>query len=754
MAEMDSKVNEPPSPHVPQPFASETEATVAEATVAEAVTDVHSSPNSGVLDKAAGCLAAERFLADAGLSKEVDYRLVVEHSCDIIWCTDLALQIKYISPSLKTLLGYTAEEYVHHKSVFDAMAPASAAKAQRAFADVMVKGQQTLDVFGETYTLELDFHHKNGSLLPTELRASFLRDADGRPTGIVGVTRDISDRKRAEASEKRFQLLTETTNDLLWEVDAEGQLLYVNTKMHDSLGYPPGTSCGKTPFDYMPPEESKRMRQWFQGIVEHQQPFAAVETVLLRQDGSQMIIETSGVPLFDADGRLTGFQGCNRDITDRKRAERDLRDYSTLLESTNKSLETYYIAAQTATKAKSEFLANMSHEIRTPMTAILGFTDLLLESLRKQEDLDAAKTIKRNGLYLLNLINDILDLSKIESGHMVTEKTQFSPVTMVNDVLSLMRPRAVGKHLSLESQCIGPIPETIQSDPLRLRQILINLIGNAVKFTQEGGVYVTQRLIRSANGRDQLQFEVSDTGMGLTQEQANRLFLPFVQGDSSTSRKFGGTGLGLAISKRLAEMLDGDITVTSRIGKGSTFTLTIHVGNLADTRMIEYPTMLETPAMPHETATQKPSSKLQCRVLLAEDGSDNRRLISLLLKNAGAEVATADNGKIAVDLTLIAKREGRPFDLILMDMQMPVMDGYQAASRLRTAGVMSPIIAITANAMQGDRESCVAAGCDNYISKPIDRLTLLDVVARYTDKSFGCPKAESPSPDHLTETAH
>ena len=249
--------------------------------------------------------------------------------------------------------------------------------------------------------------------------------------------------------------------------------------------------------------------------------------------------------------------------------KRELKEYSAALESTNKKLESFYEAAQAATKAKSDFLANMSHEIRTPMTAILGYADILLGNLRNPDDIEAVQTIKRNGVYLLDLINDILDLSKIEAGKLDVNRTSCSPGAILSEVVSLMRVRAVARNLSLEMECLGPIPETIQSDPLRLRQVLINLVGNAVKFTDEGQVRVTVRLIEGDGGQAKMQFDVSDTGIGMAADQMARLFQPFAQGDSSTSRKFGGTGLGLVISKRLAEILGGDITVRSARAKAA-----------------------------------------------------------------------------------------------------------------------------------------------------------------------------------------
>jgi signal transduction histidine kinase len=392
--------------------------------------------------------------------------------------------------------------------------------------------------------------------------------------------------------------------------------------------------------------------------------------------------------------------------------------------------------AERANQAKSEFLANMSHEIRTPMTAILGYTDVLLEegdiTRAPKQRVEALYTIQRNGEHLLALINDILDLSKIEVGKVGVESLSFSPRELLLEVESLMRLRAQARNLSLAVDATEEsLPATIQSDPTRLRQILVNLVGNAIKFTEFGSVTVKPRFI--AGDRPQLVIDVIDTGTGMTPDQVQRLFRPFTQADTSTTRKFGGTGLGLTISKRLAQMLGGDVSVVcSAPGVGTTFRLTVDVAGAvyAPTE----PTPQPVAALPPQPATPV-TLPAGFRILLAEDGPDNQRLISFVLRKAGAEVLVVDNGQLAVGEALAALNRGQPFDMILMDMQMPLMDGYAATAWLRRVGYSRPIIALTAHAMSGDREKCLAAGCNDYATKPLDRQRLLAQLAAFAPET-------------------
>jgi signal transduction histidine kinase/CheY-like chemotaxis protein/HPt (histidine-containing phosphotransfer) domain-containing protein len=383
-------------------------------------------------------------------------------------------------------------------------------------------------------------------------------------------------------------------------------------------------------------------------------------------------------------------------------------------------------AAEASNRAKSEFLANMSHEIRTPLTGILGFTDVLIAG---GDDGDPAKrreylaTIQSSGQHLLGLINDILDLSKIESGRLEFESQACSIDALVGDVVRVLQVKADEKSLDLSVRWETQAPRIVYTDSTRFRQALMNVVGNAIKFTARGGVELVGRCVE-ADDRTWIEVEVRDTGIGMDAAALGRIFEPFVQADSSVTRRFGGTGLGLAISRRIARGLGGDLTATSEAGRGSRFTLRIDAGDVTGIPLIT-PAAVER--LPAATVSAGSHALPPLDVLLVEDGETNRKLIKLVLTRAGARVTTAENGALGV----AAARQQR-FDVILMDMQMPVLDGYSAARQLRDDGMDVPIIALTANAMTADREKCLAAGCTDYLSKPINADLLFAAIRRAT----------------------
>lgn len=381
------------------------------------------------------------------------------------------------------------------------------------------------------------------------------------------------------------------------------------------------------------------------------------------------------------------------------------------LASKNKELEAAWFEAANATHAKSKFLASMSHEIRTPLTSIIGFAETLSEPNQDQEDLlHAAESIKRSGNHLYQIINDVLDISKIEAGQIELETFEVSPTAIVSEVTAMMEEKIKKKGLKFRTNFYFPLPKLIITDPTRLRQILLNLLGNAVKFTHEGIICINTYYLPNEG---LMKFEISDTGIGMTPVGVTKVFEPFSQAEKSTTRKFGGTGLGLSISKQLAEKMGGDIVCMSEQGVGSTFTTTISIGEVQEPDFIYE--MNEIKELMVSKAARPERKQLRGRVLLAEDTIENQKLISLQLRKSGLEVTVVDDGKQAVETAL-----ENDFDLVLMDMQMPVLDGLGAMRQLRQAGYTKPIVALTANTSQSDKDSCLDAGADGFLSKPID----------------------------------
>lgn len=410
--------------------------------------------------------------------------------------------------------------------------------------------------------------------------------------------------------------------------------------------------------------------------------------------------------------------------------------------------------AEKANSAKSMFLANMSHEIRTPMNAILGFTDLLR---RDDADNDPAvradylNTIHTSGQHLLELINDILDLSKIEADRLELNFASESPHQIISETMSVMRVPALQKGLTLDYAWDGPVPRVMKTDGARLRQLLLNLIGNAIKFTSVGGVKVGVELV-GVPEEPMLQVEVIDTGIGIPDIKLSEIFKPFSQADVSTTREFGGTGLGLTISRRIAEAMGGTLAASSELGAGSVFMVTLPTGELNPDDLVSTPPTVDiVPSRDEDVPEVEAPTFDDVSILLVEDGKTNRLMINLLLKRHDIKVTDAENGQIGVDLAM-----NNDYDLILMDMQMPVKDGYTAAAELRDKGLGTPIIALTAHAMSGDREKCLKAGCNDYLTKPINEQRLIQSLAMHlagTQTSTPHEDAPATSPQPISTEA-
>ncbi|MCE5278896.1 MAG: CHASE domain-containing protein [Planctomycetaceae bacterium] len=543
-----------------------------------------------------------------------------------------------------------------------------------------------------------------------EICASPILDAQGRVVQIVESHRDITEMVRAHEEISRLARFPAENPNPVMRVSARGILLYANEAAADLLA---GLNCRVG---------APLLAPW-KGALDESLKIQKAREIEFVCGERIYSLTFSPAP----DGAYSNIYGM--DITERRRAA------AALLQSRQE--------AEAANSAKSQFLANMSHEIRTPMTAIMGFTELLADPNQSPaERANCLSIVRRNGEHLLEVINDILDLSKIEAGKMALEIKPCNLTAMLADIASVMRVRAGQHGVTVAIEYATAIPQIIQTDTVRLRQALVNLVGNAVKFTEKGSVRIVAALVGDAAADPSIRIEVIDSGIGISPDQMGRLFQSFQQADASTSRKYGGTGLGLAITRHIAQMLQGSLDVASELGKGSTFTLTIPTGNIAGS------IMLSKPCEGLHTSTEPVSVSIDLtglRVLLAEDGPDNQRLITTLLRKAGADVDVAENGRLAVEAAMNAN-----YDVILMDMQMPEMDGYEATRALRRSGMTTPILALTAHAMTADRDKSIAAGCDEHLTKPVNRAALLTAVRTHATGTApdraARPAAAAPQP--------
>ncbi|MCC6509267.1 MAG: PAS domain S-box protein, partial [Pirellulaceae bacterium] len=588
---------------------------------------------------------------------------------------------------------------------------------------------------GESVRYDARVQMAGGQIIDIDFMLVPAYDDQGVITHLIPSGIDITERKVVERalrdSESFTRSVLENMAQFAWMADETGALFWYNQRWYDYTGTTLEQMRGWGWQAVQHPDFVDDVTAKFKHAIDHGIEWE--DTFPLRgRDGEYRWFLSRAMPIRNADGQVIRWFGTNTDISERIRIEGEL--------------ERARLQAEAANQAKSDFLANMSHEIRTPMTAILGFADLL--NATDEDQREKVETIRRNGQFLLELINDILDLSKIEAGKIEIDVLRFSPRKLIEDVCSLMNVRAVESNLELKVEFQGPIPDVIENDPIRVRQILINLVGNAIKFTHEGCICL--RLSYSPQRR-MLNFDVIDSGIGISAELQAKLFRPFEQGDSSIVRRYGGSGLGLAISQRLAHVLGGQIEVSSRVGQGSTFTLSISIGEVPDMRLLEVEATgncwtshdiakeYGDNYLGRATATSDVGSgQLNVRVLVVDDRRDIRFLTQHFVRQIGGEVLLAENGKQALAIADQERLAGRGLDIILMDVQMPEMDGITATKHLRGTNYTGPIIALTANAMDSDRQACLSAGYTDYLSKPIDATQLIDMLRRYS-KSASLP---------------
>lgn len=728
------------------------------------------------------------------------------------------------------------------------------------------------------YTVHIPDHtvliSRDGSQRQIDDSCAPIRDVNGRVTGAVLVFRDVTEeyhrREELRASDERFAQIAEVSGEMIWEVNAHGVYTYVSQACETLFGYRAEEMIGKMSFyDLHPVENREEFKQAAFGVFRERSFFKNLENVVVAKNGAHVTVITNGVPMLNPDGTLKGYRGSDLDITARKKVEEELIQTNRNLEEANARANELAAEAAKANAAKSEFLANMSHEIRTPMNGIIGMTEVALNTNLTNEQREYLEAVLTSAESMMIIINDILDFSKIEAGKIELSKTEFNIYELIEETTAtLAASPQKGSQVEISFLINSDVPENVVGDPVRLRQIITNLVGNSIKFTEHGFINVTVGLESSSEGSATLLFCFSDTGIGIAPDKVESIFKPFEQADSSTTRKYGGTGLGLTIVARLLELMNGKIWVESSPGKGSNFYFTVPFGigkdsslkrnperieNLQNTRALivddnpinrliliqtfsqwlmrpnaaansedaldlldqakkegdpfelmmldvqmpgmdgfefaEYlarnpgiydgPTVIMTSSHSPDDArrckelaiagyltkpvrrsqlleeinsvlgmkkaqekginaasvSDMPTPSRPMKILVAEDNPINQKFVQVALKKAGHVITSVTDGRQAVDAI---KRES--FDLVLMDVQMPEMDGFEATSRIRQyqkeSGVHIPIVAMTANAMKGDREKCIEAGMDDYLSKPVKVRELLEVLEKINSSMF------------------
>ena len=641
--------------------------------------------------------------AELAVSEE-RFRLLSDAAPIGIFQTDAEGNGVYVNPQCEAITGQTIEE-----SKGRGWARAVHPEDREA---VLAKWAASVQE-GVGLATEFRFLTEQGEIRWVDGRATALRSKEGELTGFVGTLTDITERKRTESAlrqrEERFRTIIEEMTDDFWEVDLRGSFTFFNQQAVASNGRSREELMELSSRELMDEKNAEKANMVLKQIYITGEPVRGVFLELIRGDGTKWISESSVSLIRDSEGRPVGFRGISRDVTERKKAEIELRQAKE--------------AAEAANRAKSEFLANMSHEIRTPMNGIIGMTDLMLNTDLTAEQRECLEMVKTSADALMTIINDILDFSKIEAGNLSLDPIDFYLRESLNETIKPLALKAQEKGVNLTCQVPPEVPDALVGDFGRLRQVLINLISNAVKFTNRGEITVRVKLESQTGDGMRLHFAVSDTGIGILPEKQRLIFEAFSQADGSTTRKYGGTGLGLTISSRLIEMMQGEIGVESRVGEGSTFYFTVHFGQPEKEG--------SAPRRQRSRASEDQTSReigRKLRILLAEDNIINQKLAVRLLENHGHQVVVAGTGWEALEAF-----EREPFDLILMDIQMPEVSGFEATVRIRererSRGGHIPIIAMTAYAMKGDRERCLEVGMDGYVSKPVQSSELFKTIA-------------------------
>lgn len=594
------------------------------------------------------------------------------------------------------LTGYTAEEVVGKVCNLFHNMPCS--KYCTMYCEEIKK-----PIVGKICTIR----HKNGMIKHISKNVDYIRDEFGEVIGGIECFDDLSERikmeKQLRESEERYSAIVNSAPEVVI-IHKLGVIVFVNDSGLVAFGYEKKDVLNKNVFDFVTNDSKDTIRDAMEKRILGEK-IEDYEIDFIKGDGTiaSLIVKTSSITYENESAVLTVLI----DITERKRVE----------------------------QLKSQFLANMSHEIRTPMNGIIGFVDLLLKTDLTTEQLEYLSHVKTASGELMLLINDILDYSKIEADRLELENIKFHINTLIDEAVALFKPKALDKDISINVNIDSSVPLVLYGDPGRLKQVIINLIGNALKFTEKGEVSVHLSTLEEDKDKATLQFSIIDTGIGMSEEVISKLFTVFTQGDTSTTRKYGGTGLGLAISKRIVDLMGGNISVTSILGKGSTFTFVIELVKGSNLKITQTRNdYFQDEYAEYYLSDKKEEEKLGSiqtigKVLLVEDTLANQRLASTILQRLGFHVVLAQNGQQAINQCELEK-----YDLIFMDCQMPILDGYAAADNIKNSDGINKdtiIIAMTAYAMVGDKEKCLEAGMDDYISKPITLDKLSSVVARW-----------------------
>ena len=633
-------------------------------------------------------------------SKEM-FQTIFDNSAAAITVTDKNEKIIAWNPFAEKMFGMGKKE-LFNKPVKD-LYPPKEWKRMRAF-NIRKKGMLA--------DIETEVFRHDGSLIEINVSISVLKDSDGNVIGSIGIMKDITAQKTMERklreSENKIHIILDNSAACIMLIDDEERIVSWNQFTENLFGMKKKDLYLKHVQELYPPEEWKMLRN---ANIRKLGGNHHINTKILTKKKKKIDVQLSINVLRDAADNVIGSVGIMQDITEQKRVQAMLVQAK--------------MVAEEASSAKSLFLANMSHEVRTPMNTIIGMIDLTLDIDMEEEQRENLIVAKEAADNLLGLLNDILDLSRVEAGKITLEDIEFHLPNVLRSVVKGMSVIAAKKDLKL-SVSIGPkVPELIEGDPVRLRQIFINLINNAIKFTHKGMIETSVSLIKTTKGVAKLHFSVKDPGIGIPKDRQEQVFEIFIQAESSTARKFGGTGLGLAISKRLAEMMNGTIWVESEEGKGSDFQFT------GEFKIIQQKAVLESDDS--ASASGGAVSLQDVDVLVAEDNVVNQKIVVRMLEKQGCHVEAVINGQEVIDAI-----EESKFDVILMDIQMPVLDGLEATKLIRQneehTGKHIPIIALTARAMQDDKKRCLDAGMDGYVSKPIDRMKLYEEIGNVTTK--------------------